>query len=640
MDKNLPLDAVNVVVWNVLIASAIKEARYKLAFELYYNMKRRHIQPNTRTFNTLFGGLSRIEDWSPYSNILTRAFTTYEQLLVHFETLRTRNPESPDITPWPINNFLTLLGRARHYAKMWDVFFSMNGKLAPDEITYTVMLRAIQNRTSLDEDPVQTETQIEARQPDDNLMNKEAWESQFEEYILPEEGWPLRRDTAKPAVEENVHYKNAQDARLLFDSLLKASKKDQNLSITAQTLTPTIQLLAYGKPSDQNYAFQLLREYVPLEHPPLRVGGPTTTSKSIIQVSSKPKVQVTINSAILQALFELCVRSARFESAIHYFQKIAEDVELKNLLDWRHMISVLRAFAMRRPPKGQVHDAREAISALEWMLREEQSRKEARGLQEEGEREIKGLRPSPDHFIYALTAAWRGEDMSSALLVFERMTGLKRETFMSSHIMDNDGTLSLSPTNTRGIEPNKKGVQWPKLPTHLRTQEYCSWNVICMALLVKTAAATQRGEDMRIAMRILWFTRPSRYFFDSIHTHKHLKYQPYTPSNGAEGEGEMVPVTEENLAAQKELANRSVTMLDWLLNTSVKTDKEVARWKHLREVMVAKKESLMRADVRREDERARERQVERLRRMGKFDSAGEEPLVPLTGKRSRWADDV
>ncbi|KAG8796976.1 hypothetical protein FRC17_007894, partial [Serendipita sp. 399] len=88
MVEKLPLDCVNVVIWNVLIAAAIKAARYKLAFELYYDMKRRHVQPNSRTFTILFVGLSRIDDWTPYANILGRVFNAYDQLLAHFERLK------------------------------------------------------------------------------------------------------------------------------------------------------------------------------------------------------------------------------------------------------------------------------------------------------------------------------------------------------------------------------------------------------------------------------------------------------------------------------------------------------------------------------------------------------------------------
>lgn len=39
MVASLPLDAVNVVVWNTLISTAIRAARYKLAFELYYDVR-------------------------------------------------------------------------------------------------------------------------------------------------------------------------------------------------------------------------------------------------------------------------------------------------------------------------------------------------------------------------------------------------------------------------------------------------------------------------------------------------------------------------------------------------------------------------------------------------------------------------
>ncbi len=38
MVENLPISAQNVVVWNILIAAAIKSNRFKLAFELYYDV--------------------------------------------------------------------------------------------------------------------------------------------------------------------------------------------------------------------------------------------------------------------------------------------------------------------------------------------------------------------------------------------------------------------------------------------------------------------------------------------------------------------------------------------------------------------------------------------------------------------------
>ena len=45
MVENLPLDTVNVVVWNTLISAAIKATRYKLAFELYYDVSSMSLPP-------------------------------------------------------------------------------------------------------------------------------------------------------------------------------------------------------------------------------------------------------------------------------------------------------------------------------------------------------------------------------------------------------------------------------------------------------------------------------------------------------------------------------------------------------------------------------------------------------------------
>jgi len=203
-------------------------------------MKRRHLQPNTRTFTTLFVGLSRIDDWSPYSNILQRVFSTYDQLLAHFEKLKAKNPESKDINPWPINSFLALLGKAHHHSKMWDVFFSMEGRLAPDEYTYTVMLQALQARTSLDKQPVRSDLETEEAEIMDPF-EKARWEDHFNVDDVPEEQWRLDKPKDEnEKAKESIHHKNAADARILWEYILKANKKDpEAIPLSSYLIAPT-----------------------------------------------------------------------------------------------------------------------------------------------------------------------------------------------------------------------------------------------------------------------------------------------------------------------------------------------------------------------------------------------------------------
>jgi hypothetical protein len=537
-------------------------------------MKRRHIQPNTRTFTTLFVGLSRIDDWTTYSNILQRVFATFDQLLVHFEQLKLKNPESKDITPWPINGFLTLLGKAHHYSKMWDVFFNMEGQLAPDEYTYTVMLKALQSRTSLDQQPVRSDFEAEETEIME-MIEKERWEDQFRIDGVPEEQWgvdvvhPRERDQK---VQESVYYKNAADARILWESMIKANKKDpEAVPLTSFLIAPTLHLLARGRPTDQTLAFQIISQYVHIKSP-----------KG--DALKKSPIAVKLNGPLFFAILEVCIRSARSELAMEYFQQIAEDREMKKVIDSGHMMYIMRAFAMRRQPKGQACDAREAVSALQWMLREPRSRELSDGVGK--------LAPTIHHFVYALTAAWRGADMSSALTVLELMTGLERTQFMIP---------------VPAIRENSAGWAFhPKFG--------CSWNVTCMALLVKTAEATQKRENMRIAMRVINTATPGRFFARAF---------------GG------VPMTDETISAQRELAMRMIRVLDTLQKAGYEVEGNV--WQKLKSIAEAESRRLNKIIVKNIQDESKE---DELRKAGMVKDGDVQQLVTLKGRRSAWATNL
>ncbi|KIM29425.1 hypothetical protein M408DRAFT_328697 [Serendipita vermifera MAFF 305830] len=576
MVENLPLDAVNVVVWNTLISAAIKEERYKLAFELYYDMKRRHVQPNTRTFTTLFSGLARIEDWTAYSNILQRVFTTYDQLLLHFEKLRIKNPESKDISLWPINSFLTLLGRAHHYSKMWDVFFNLEGRLAPDEHTYAVMLQALQKRTSLDQQPVKSDIEVEGKENRDVLEGR-LWGDQFGLDDGPEEQVDLDKDKKDQQAQESVHYRNAADARILWESILKANKLNADaIPLSSYLLAPTLHLLARGRPSDHKLAFDIIAQYVRIQPP----SGSTANSA----LTQQPNA-IELNGPTLFSILEVCIQSARPTLAMEYFQQVAEDGKMKRVIDSGHMLYIMRAFAMRRASKGQIHDGREAISALQWMLQELRRSQEG-----ESSRGAAHLAPSTQHFVYALTAAWRGADMSSALAVFELMTGLERTQFMAPLL-------------------SSRGDGWPTRPPF----DHCHWNVTCMALLVKTAEATQKRDVMRVALRILNTATPDRFFTRAYGKHK-----------------------DDTILAQRELAMRSIRLLDSLLEQEG-GEVEGKIWRSLKRAMTNELARVNNLVVKSWTNEAEE---EGFRKAGTVKDGDVQLLVTLKGRKSAWATNL
>jgi hypothetical protein len=499
-------------------------------------------------------------------------FTAYDQLLVHFEKLKLKNPESKDITPWPINGFLTLLGKAHHFSKMWDVFFNMEGRLAPDEHTYTVMLRALQRRTSLDQQPVKSDFETEEAEVLE-MIEKERWEDQFGIDGVPEEQWGVNAKEKDQNVQESVHYKNASDARILWESLIKANKNDPGgIPITSYLIAPTLHLLARGRPTDHILAFEIISQYVPIKSPK-------------DEVVKKSPVAVDLNGPLLFAVLEVCIRSARSELAIEYFQQIAEDKEMKKIIDSGHMMYIMRAAAMRRTSKGQVHDAREAISVLQWMLRQPRSRELGDGVDK--------LAPKIHHFVYALTAAWRGADMASALTVLELMTGLERARFM---------------VPVPAIKLN--GTDWPS-PKFAG----CTWNVTCMALMVNTAEATQERGNMRIAMRVLNAATPGRFFARTFAG---------------------TPVSEETISAQRELARRTIRVLDSMTGQAG-YEVEGNVWQKLKSIAEAESRRLNKIIIKNIQKDSKE---DELRKAGMVKDGDVQLLVTLKGRKSAWATNL
>lgn len=525
-------------------------------------MKRRHFVPNTRTYSTIFAGLSRIDDWTTYKSILQRVYMAYDQLIVYFEKLKATNPNNPEINTWPINGFINVLGKAQQYQKMWDVFFSMEGALKPDAVTYHLMLKALEQRSHLADD---TPTDVE-----EPIVAMKQWKPHLNNDAIPED-WMLRPGKYDVQLPESTSYKNASDARLIWDYLVRAAESPSDpVEINAYHICSMLHLLARGRPSDHHFAFDIIQQYLRLEV--------IDQSNRVIPPSMRPSIAirehsavVPINPIIFTAVLDLCIRSGRIETAIFYYQKLAEDPKAKEVIDVYHMVYILRAFAMRRAPHGSLPDAREAMSTLEWMIRESKKRPKAR------------LIPTQDHFIFVLTSTWRAADMAGALRIFELVTGYQSSDFM-------DGSQFVRPAQT-----------------HLRVGDV-NWNVHLMALLIKTAAATQKQQDMRIALRILGYLRPSRFFFTK------------TPSG---------PIKEDHQNAQKELATRMLRGAEFLLSSEPGSELEEQRWAKIRDIARQELHRLLELERSRHDEVAKVAETAQP-------AYGGQRLVSVMGRKSAW----
>ncbi|KXN86267.1 hypothetical protein AN958_10129 [Leucoagaricus sp. SymC.cos] len=202
--NNSPLDAQNTPVWNTLIWETMKAKRYKLAYSLYVDMKRRGHIPTARTYQTMLNGLARIEDFSRHTQQLKNAHSIYESFTHHLKSVKRVNPADPELSVDPLASYIKILGDAKY------VFYSLDpdGPLTANPLIYTSLFQVL----------------------------------------------ALRPDATIPTFRQ-------ADARLLWNQAVKASKRNSNFVIDAHLATSAIAALARGQTSDHDLGFQIARDF-------------------------------------------------------------------------------------------------------------------------------------------------------------------------------------------------------------------------------------------------------------------------------------------------------------------------------------------------------------------------------------------
>lgn len=159
--------ASNVVVWNLLIHEVLQEKKFRRAYELWMDMKRRGLKPTARSYSTFFSGFSKAREIE--SGALARVKTVYAQWVIHAERTLARSEEkrsirqeeegeegADDITSIPTNAYLTFLANTKNVPLLLETFQAMptEGPLAPTSMTYSTVLSAL--RSSEDPEHFQT----------------------------------------------------------------------------------------------------------------------------------------------------------------------------------------------------------------------------------------------------------------------------------------------------------------------------------------------------------------------------------------------------------------------------------------------------------------------------------------------------
>ena len=175
-------------------------------------MKRRGFSPSTRTFQTLFTGLSKVDNWAAYPKQLSNAHALYEAYRKHTKSIESLDPKDPELSVDPIAPYLRILGSAGCYQEIFDVYYALpkEGPLAPNAFIYTAIFQALNS-------------------------------AKMGSTLLSE--------------------KVASDARLLWKQALAASKRGKGFEIDSHIASSAIFALSGGKPMDIELAFSIANQF-------------------------------------------------------------------------------------------------------------------------------------------------------------------------------------------------------------------------------------------------------------------------------------------------------------------------------------------------------------------------------------------
>jgi hypothetical protein len=223
-------------------------------------MKRRGFSPTVRTYQTMFKGLSRIEDWKTHTKQLSNAHTLYEYFQKYIASLKVHEPQSPDLTTQPLNDYTKILGDAGDFRKIFDVYYSLDrdGSFSPDHFFYTAIFNAISNR--------------------------------------------------EDSPEADASIRGILDPKLIWDHVMKAHQSGK-IVVDSHLVASGIRALSRGRPVDQKLAFEIVRDWLGLTLPTDRERPKTGDRTSCLTTFT------------LEAALSLCIAIKDYPLCLHFVQQ-------------------------------------------------------------------------------------------------------------------------------------------------------------------------------------------------------------------------------------------------------------------------------------------------------------------------------
>ncbi|KAH9060896.1 hypothetical protein EDB87DRAFT_1561271 [Lactarius vividus] len=313
MLQHAPKNAQNVKVWNTLIQKCMDAEKYKLAFHVFTDMKRRGFMPNLRTYATLMSGYATVEDWQPLTKQLGFVHSIYGQLMQQLKTShdvvedRTRGTGATSLDQYPIALYISILGKAGKYQKAFDVFHELDtdGSLVPHPKVYSALLCVSADRLGTGDMEATTQA--------------------------------------------------VSDAKYVWRRLVRSLDKQPEHYVEPRSVDAVIKVLSHGESSDHELMFDILRDICGLPRP------------GEDRPPSPPKV--VPNTFILRETLDNCIAVGRPEMAIHYAQIVIDSPELRPILRVWHLAKLLYAHTVLAR-KGSASPARSENAAtwIEWFV--------------------------------------------------------------------------------------------------------------------------------------------------------------------------------------------------------------------------------------------------------------------------------
>ncbi|KAI9467079.1 hypothetical protein BJY52DRAFT_1111545, partial [Lactarius psammicola] len=314
MLRRAPKNAQNVKVWNTLIQQCMNAEKYKLAFHVFIDMKRRGFVPNIRTYATFMSGYATVKDWQPLTRQLGFAHSVHGQLMQQLETSRglvedhtSGGKGASSLVQYPIALYISILGKAGKYQKAFDVFHRLDtdGPLAPHPKIYTALLCLSADRV----DPNDTEATAQA----------------------------------------------VSDAKYVWRRQMRSLDRQPEHYIEPRSVDAVVKVLSRGESSDHELMFDILRDICGLPRPG--------------EDRPPPPPKVEPNVFILSETFDSCTAAGRPDMTIHYAQIAMDSPELRPILRVWHLPKLLRAhFALAREGSASPSWSENAAAWIEWFV--------------------------------------------------------------------------------------------------------------------------------------------------------------------------------------------------------------------------------------------------------------------------------